>query len=206
MSWHFDEALLEPVARWWRFTVGFRCIPHRRSLILADLGCGPEIRFFHYCQKHRLGFKQYIGIDPLISSTKKIRLERDQRVKIITRPLVKKINLPTQSVDVVTGFAFLEHIDHPQEILRDSLRILKPGGILILTTPTPPAKTVLEFLAYQLRLISQREIREHKNYFNRETLLKLLSSHGANYQIRHTYFERGLNNLLIIKKRPTKVD
>jgi ubiquinone/menaquinone biosynthesis C-methylase UbiE len=41
------------------------------------------------------------------------------------------------SFDVVVAAAIIEHLKDPGEMLRESSRILKPGGILIITTPHP---------------------------------------------------------------------
>jgi ubiquinone/menaquinone biosynthesis C-methylase UbiE len=41
------------------------------------------------------------------------------------------------SFDVIVAAAIIEHLKNPGEMLRESSRILKPGGILIITTPHP---------------------------------------------------------------------
>jgi SAM-dependent methyltransferase len=43
--------------------------------------------------------------------------------------------LPEEGFDVVTMIEFLEHVSEPQESLKTALRLLRPGGILYLTTP-----------------------------------------------------------------------
>ncbi|MCX6290361.1 MAG: methyltransferase domain-containing protein [Bacteroidetes bacterium] len=40
-----------------------------------------------------------------------------------------------QSFDVVTAFQFIEHIEHRKEFIKEALRVLKPGGSLLVTTP-----------------------------------------------------------------------
>ncbi len=39
--------------------------------------------------------------------------------------------------DVIVAAAIIEHLEDPMEMLRECSRILKPGGILIITTPHP---------------------------------------------------------------------
>lgn len=41
------------------------------------------------------------------------------------------------SFEVIVAAAIIEHLKNPGEMLRESSRILKPGGILIITTPHP---------------------------------------------------------------------
>lgn len=185
----FKEAILEPPARWWRYRKCLRFFPKKKFVVL-DLGSGPDCVW----GRELVGrYKKYIAIDPLIES------KRESNWTLIKKSLVKKIPLLAASVDVVISTAFIEHVDYPGEILTEGIRVLKKGGVLILTTPTPLAKNLLEFLAFRLGWISRREIREHKNYFDRQSLMKLLSGIKVT-KIEHEYFEGGLNNLLVVTK------
>jgi SAM-dependent methyltransferase len=193
-----DEELLEPVVRKLRFSNGLKHLTKTDSLVLADLGCGPKIRFYHFALKRGVRLKNYIGIDPLIDS-KILKDNTDPKVKLIKNPLRNKIPLPNESVDCVVAFAFLEHIDNPKIIIDESLRVLKKGGKAIFTTPSFRGKKVLEFLSFKLRLISEREIKEHKNYFNKKVLFDMIDR-GKKHKVSHSYFEFGMNNLLVITK------
>lgn len=196
----FEEEFLEPIARAVRFQKGMTHIPNR-PIVLADLGCGPKIRLYSRLVKEGKKIKYYIGLDPLIHAHIKKRYLKNDKVKLVKTPLKTKIPLRSSSVDIVTGFAFLEHIDNPSEMLIESIRILKSGGKAIFTTPSDNSKGILEFLSFKLNLISAREIKEHKNYFNKSTLIELLGGHRGKVEIRHEYFEFGLNNLLVLKKK-----
>jgi len=48
---------------------------------------------------------------------------------------VPPLSLPDNTYDVVTAFQFIEHIHKRKEFLKEALRILKPGGTLLVTTP-----------------------------------------------------------------------
>lgn len=48
---------------------------------------------------------------------------------------VPPIPLETESVDVVTAFQFIEHIELRKAFMEDVKRVLKPGGVFICTTP-----------------------------------------------------------------------
>jgi ubiquinone/menaquinone biosynthesis C-methylase UbiE len=197
----FEEELLEPIIRPIRFKKGLVNIGNKKPVVLADLGCGPKIRFYNYATKNNIRFSKYIGIDPRLTATtiQKYK-EKKKNILLIKAPMNKKIPLKNNSVDYVTGFAFIEHIVNPSEIVNDSVRILKPGGMAIFTTPTPTAKYVLEFLSYKLGIISKREIKEHKNYFNKKSLENILVKNKHRIKSRHEYFELGFNNLFVVKK------
>lgn len=195
----FEEELLEPIAREFRFQAGLNHIPKNRPIDIVDLGCGPKMRFFHQAVKSGVKVKTYTGIDPLVKKTEISSLPIN--AKILVKKMECSIPLPAHRADLVVGFAFLEHISHPAEILRDTLRVLRPGGLAVFTTPTPKAKNILETLSYKFKIISRREIEEHKNYFNKNLLLKMLKPVRANCQIQHRYFELGCNNLLVMRKK-----
>lgn len=48
---------------------------------------------------------------------------------------VPPLPFPDQSFDVVTAFQFIEHIEKRKEFLAECLRVLRPGGRLLVTTP-----------------------------------------------------------------------
>lgn len=199
---HFDEEILEPIARFFRFREMLIEIPRSSALVVADLGCGPKIRAFNVLKANGVQISKYIGIDPLISK-ETLELNKDiKNIFLIPSQFDTQIPLDDSSVDLIISCAVLEHIEYPKHIINDISRVLKSGGKAILTTPTPKAKTILEFLSFKMGLISEREIKEHKNYFTKENLLLLVDKNKkSDLILRHHYFEFGLNNLFVIEKR-----
>lgn len=190
-----QEELLEPIARYLRFREVVKYIDQKNNVHIADIGSGPNTPMKTYLRNNGIKISSYVAIDPLLN-------KRQKKVDIIKRPVIKRIPIKQKLKDYVIAAAFLEHIDNPKEILHEMIRITKPGGKIIITTPSPRAKTILEFLSDRLNLISRREIQEHKNYFDRGSLLKLLPKNKKSLKIYHKYFEFGLNNLLVIEKKP----
>ncbi|MFA5933018.1 MAG: class I SAM-dependent methyltransferase [Microgenomates group bacterium] len=190
-----EEALLEPIARYFRYMKGVAEIPKNKPLILADIGCGPKIRFYKFAQKNQIKIKQYFGIDPLAQDVEL------KNVRLIRKPMSNAIPLPSGSVDILTGFAVLEHLNNPEDIMNDIFRVLKKDGKAIFTTPSKKSKKILEILCYKFNLISRRELEEHKGYFDKESILKLIKT-NKKQAVFHSYFEFGWNNLIILKKLP----
>ena len=196
-----DEEFLEPVARAFRFGSGMNYIEKGKAVSIADIGCGPKVRFYHAAIKSGVQFQKYFGVDPLLADDVISTLQTNPEIEIVKAPLADRIPLPDNSVDYCVAFAFLEHIDNPETILNDAVRVIKPDGKIVLTTPSFKAKPVLEFLSFKLKLISPREIEEHKNYFDERTLKGMVRFGADQVDIKHEYFEMGMNNLLVITKK-----
>ena len=95
--------------------------------------------------------------------------------------------------------AVLEHLPMENELVKESNRILKRDGLLVLTTPTPIAKPVLEFLSYKLHIISEESIREHQHYYSKQELIERLQRDGFTIE-KYTYFQFGFNQMIIGRK------
>lgn len=197
----FQEEILEPIARYFRFSESLKFISLTKSIILVDIGCGPKIRFFNFAKKHNVIFNKYIGIDPLIDKATVNIYKNSNQVGIYKQTINKILPCQSNSVNYVTAHAFIEHSNHPKEIINEAIRIIKENGKVVLTTPSPKSKGVLEFLAFKLNLLSTREILEHKDYFNKERLITLIDKkYLKSVNVFHRYFLFGFNNLFIITK------
>lgn len=184
------DFFLEKLLAWLRYKKVIKHIP--KNSIVCDIGCGANARFLK-CLNSLI--KYGIGFD------KKAEDFKNERLEIQKLEIGDKIPLNTESADVVTMLAVLEHIKNPQKVLNESFRILRKGGKLILTTPTPLARPVLNFLAFKLNLINQRQIKEHQNYFYPGQIKKMLVLAGFEEKnIKLNYFEFGFNNLAIATK------
>lgn len=163
--------------------------------LVIDEGCGFHAPLLKWLLEN-YKIKQAIGIDLLVEQN-----SYTEKLHYLKADLNQPINLPDSLADYIISLAVLEHLENPQTNLREIYRLLKYGGKLILTTPTPLAKPVLEFLSYKLNLINQEEVRDHKNYFNEEKLKDLLMTAGfKSERIMLKKFLLNLNNLVIAEK------
>jgi len=80
------------------------------------------------------------------------------------------------NVTIVNG---LEHLWHAQQILSESHRILRDGGVLQVVVPTWFGKPFLEFLAFRLKNPQAYiEMNDHKMYYDEKTLWPMLVRAG----------------------------
>lgn len=159
---------------------------------ILDIGCGYHPHFLISAD-----FEGKYGIDPSLNSLsiKDINLQRLD---------VTKQRLPFEDnfFEVVTMLAVFEHLDYERLdfVLREINRVLKKGGLLVITTPAPWSDKLLHFMAL-FYLISQEEIHEHKHHYNKEEIEKTLKQAGfAQNNVKSGYFELGLNMWFVTKK------
>ena len=184
------EPYLEPILRWMRVRRVINHIP--KNSVVLDVGCGKTAAFLRAISYK---IKQGIGIDFKTENTKidnieisQIRLESD-------------LPFDESSFDVVTMLAVLEHIENEQQILQEIHRVLVPGGKLVITVPSVWSQPVLELLAYKLKIVSEAEILDHKRYYNREKLRKVLVEVTGFQEFHHKYFQCWMNNFCTVVKR-----
>ena len=107
-------------------------LPPRKGLVL-DLGCG-EAYTSIYCLNY---YPYVIGLDLSIKVLKKAKEKaKSQRVKGLDLINGDALKLPFKddTFDVVLTYDMYEHIQHQDELLREVYRVIKPRGILVLTT------------------------------------------------------------------------
>lgn len=93
-------------------------------------------------------------------------------IDIRTGPLTAQ-DLPDAAYDVVTLWDVVEHLPSPSAILERARRMVKPGGLLVLTYPdigSPSARTLGRFWPFLSSV--------HLYYFSRTTIARLLEKHG----------------------------
>lgn len=165
---------------------------------LIDVGCGA----FNSCIEHLLRrgvvSETSLGIDPNVPQLKSPNFEQLD-VRGLRQHSFHKF-------DMATSLAVIEHLPVNEVLshLRDTRACLRPGGALLLTTPTPSAKPVLEFLAFRLRVLSQQEIADHRHYWSSHELMS--APHEAGYSdIWMKYFQLGPNRQAIAKSMKLSV-
>lgn len=199
LSWRHGLRCLGPIVRL-RFPVDAfiaamryrRVTRYLRNTTILDVGCGPDFLFLESCKERIV---QGYGMDKKVGNIMK------ENFQIFTCDLDSSSfsELPPVKVGQIFLLAVLEHMLKPEKNLQMLHLMLETSGEIILTTPTTLAKPILEFLAFQLKLIDEEEIRDHKHYFSKQELILLLERTGFT-NIRHHYFEFGLNHFIYARK------
>jgi len=143
------------------------------SEVIADIGCGYEARLVNVLP---LTIKEYIAVDVSLSTN----LAKDGRIKPIEGLLPEALcGIPNGSVDLVILNSVIEHLEEPEVAIKECIRVIKPGGVIFVNVPTWLGKTVLEFLAFRLSLSPAIEMNDHKNYYDKRQLWRVLRKCGV---------------------------
>lgn len=190
---HFqdNEPVLEKFLQRLRFRKVFNNVKDGSNVL--DIGCGYNGDLLKLLSPK---INEGMGID--ISVTKKAVAKN---IKLFSQRKNKKISLPKNYFDLAICLAVIEHLEDPETILKTAYKSMKNGGALILTTPSPAAKPILEFLAFKLGVISKQEIKDHKQYYNQKDIKTLLSRVGfKSAAIDIEPFSLGFNIMAVAKK------
>ena len=101
-------------------------LPAGRQVHLVDIGCG------------RMPYRK--ELEPLVASY--IGVDHPQVSKLYTSDIkpevladAKKLPFKKNSFNIALLLQVLEHVDDPLKVIHEAARVLKPGGVLILSVP-----------------------------------------------------------------------
>ncbi len=99
---------------------------------------------------------------------------------------LEKIAFPDDHFDLVFSICVIEHIDNHEEVLRECLRIMKPGGKIVFTVDT------LETIEDQSLVAKHRQDHHVVRYFRPDSLHDLLTEIGFEVQETQNLFRSNL--------------
>jgi len=103
--------------------------PHKTKGKLLDVGC--YAGFFLKIAKDA-GWHVY-GVEPNWGGSEYAR--RELGLNVITSTL-EEASFPNDYFDVITLYAVLEHVPDPSSLLKETNRVLRKGGLIVLEVPT----------------------------------------------------------------------
>jgi SAM-dependent methyltransferase len=174
-----------------------RWVPSFAGKRVGDFGCGFQATFARSIAGEADGL---VLVDVALADD----LKADARIRAIEGQLPGALAaLPAASLDVVMIVSVLEHVAEPAGLLREVRRLLAPGGVALVNVPSWRGKWFLETAAFRLGLTSRFEIDDHKAYFDRRELWKLLVEGGFRpSEIRCHTHKFGLNTYAVCRLSP----
>lgn len=121
---------------------------------VLNVGCGEGPQMAVYAGR----FQSMLGVDIMpdrLSGFRKLGEALRQNIETLESN-VESIGLPDGSFDVVMAIDIIEHVEHPEKLLDEIQRLLKPGGRLLITFPAMHDKFV-DGLSAVKRLFTRRK-------------------------------------------------
>ena len=196
-DWKLDEFLNDGRGRVYKWVMPFLLAEKTNpsDLTFLEIGCGTGRFAFHIAQH----VNKYIGVDisqGMVDEAEK-NLSSLSNKEIILGDGVSLSKIENDSVDVVFSYAVLQHIYEKEVVfnyLKETLRVLKPGGVAKLNLLGNNAKSGIGLRFIQIKDLKERSI--IRKYFN-----KILSKIGIRFRVNENgylnkIFIRLLNKLL----------
>ncbi|MBS0276768.1 MAG: class I SAM-dependent methyltransferase [Proteobacteria bacterium] len=133
-----------------------------------------------------------------------LALEPDERVADSCKDLertdlivsrIEDAALETGRFDIVHSCHTIEHLAHPQDVLADHWRVLKPGGLLVLDAPNI---AILD----ESDMIEEWFIDKHLYHFSARTLIRMVRAAG--FDIVEAPDAKDRANILIVARKSDK--
>jgi SAM-dependent methyltransferase len=121
---------------------------HGAAGVLLDLGCGQG--------RLRLGLPsgvtRYVGVD-----LSQHGASWEAGATFVEADLSAPLPFPDGFADVVASVETIEHLENPRAFLREAVRVLRPGGLLLVTTPNQESVLSLASLWIHGEFVAFRE-------------------------------------------------
>lgn len=146
---------------------------------ILDLGCGTGGVLAHLDD-----YGEAYGIDPSPEAT---RFSHERGLAIA---LASGLNLPfaDQTFDAVLALDVIEHVDDDVGLLREVQRVLRPGGILVVTVPALP-----------WLWSSHDDVNHHRRRYMRGSLARSIRAAGLE-PVKISYYNALLLPLAVTRK------
>ena len=171
-------------------TVDFTQLPLRAGMRVLDAGCGGGR---HLCESFRMSGVDVAGVDLNRDDLVKAKgflmlMAKEQKGRwLIAQADVTKLPFASGIFDAVICSEVLEHIEDNRTAVAELVRVLKPGGDLVVTVP----RFGPERICWALSRAYHREPGGHIRIYRKGELLSLLERAGT--RCRRIRYRHGLH-------------
>ena len=151
-----------------------------------DIGCG-DGRFLRSMETLGVPREKNYGLE---LDEKVVAPLRAQGFQAFCERVEDCRRIPDNSMDVMTMFHVIEHVDDPAAVVRQAAKWLAPGGVFAVETPNLDS---LDARLFRRNYWGGYHIPRHWNLFRAETLARLFTANGltvtaTRYQTGHSFW------------------
>jgi 2-polyprenyl-3-methyl-5-hydroxy-6-metoxy-1,4-benzoquinol methylase len=184
-----------------KFASLLRHLP-RRPRSFLDAGCG-DGRFLRLMESEGVARATNYGLE---LDEAVVRPLADAGFQVFCERVEECSRIPEASIDLITMFHVIEHVDDPAAVVRKLVSWLAPGGLLALETPNIQS---LDARLFGKRHWGGYHFPRHWNLFSPATLARLLRSNGlevmtTQYQTGHSFWMYSFHHMLRYGRRPRR--
>jgi 2-polyprenyl-3-methyl-5-hydroxy-6-metoxy-1,4-benzoquinol methylase len=160
-----------------------------RGARVLDVGCADGVLFNHLQSE----ISELVGIDPSLPESIELN-----RCRFVSGRFPDSL-MDDGPFDAITMLAVLEHIPTAEQPrwAPACVRLLKPGGVLIITAPSPVVDRILALLK-AFRLIDGMSLEEHYGFEPNQ--VPSLFAHDGLELVEARKFQLGCNNLFVFRR------
>jgi 2-polyprenyl-3-methyl-5-hydroxy-6-metoxy-1,4-benzoquinol methylase len=179
---------------------GIRRYLSRPTSSYLDIGCG-DGRFLKLMEKQGVERQQIYGFE---LDEKVVQALRAASYQVFCNRVEDCDQIPENSLDLVTMFHVIEHVDDPARVVRKVFTWMAPGGVFAVETPNLDS---LDARWFKETYWGGYHIPRHWNLFTPTTLARLLTDAGfevaaTRYQTGHSFWMYSLHHRLRYGRKP----
>ncbi len=161
---------------------------------VLDLGCGNPVILERFAD----AMDSYSGVERSADRVKNIS-GRFPNALMYQRDLDRDALNLDRRFDVVLMIALIEHIWNQRFLFEGVIECLKPGGRIVITTPTPFGNDIVHRLGAKLGLFAQSAVDDHIVIYNRLRFHNLANEFGLKLE-KYQRFQFFCNQLGVLRK------
>jgi 2-polyprenyl-3-methyl-5-hydroxy-6-metoxy-1,4-benzoquinol methylase len=171
----------------------------REPTSFMDVGCG-DGRYLHQFAGKGLSKEKIYGVELSSPAIPKLRAAG---FKIFSERVENVKDMQSSSVDLITMFHVIEHVEDPVRVLRQLANWLAPGGVLAIETPNIDS---IDRKAFTNTWWGGYHIPRHWTLFNEKSLRRALTDTGlevlgTKYQTGHSFWLYSFHHLTKFNQR-----
>ena len=170
-----------------------RLVPCIRGDVL-DIGC----QYGKFREMARAQIGRYVGIDNDSDQLNRAR-ELHSDCQFILCDVDEALPEFDQEFDTIVMCAVIEHLFNQKRVMQSLAQALRPGGRILITTPTPFGNDIVHRLGSAIGVFSSVAQDDHIVIYNRRRFEILAREVGLELE-RHKLFQLGCNQLAILRK------